>query len=96
MIKMNKIYIFSILFLVLFSTMTSANSIRIENLEALSTAPLDEHKSQNPPPLQLAVTCFKSGEQTSGQNKICFYDCLGSRAAITIKSFQLCPLNINR
>ena len=93
---MNKVYIFLILFLILFSAMISANSIQVKNLEVLSSAPLDEHKSQNAPPLQLAVTCFKSGEQISGQNKICFYNCLGSKAAITIKSFQLCPLNINR
>lgn len=42
------------------------------------------------------ITCFKSGEQVSGMNKICFYDCLGSQAAITISSAQLCPLTIQR
>jgi len=42
-----------------------------------------------------AITCFKSGERTSGMNKICYYNCLGSEAAITIKSHQLCPLSIN-
>lgn len=47
-------------------------------------------------PLRVAVTCFKSSEQISGFNKICFYDCLGSQAAITIASTQLCPLSINR
>jgi len=45
---------------------------------------------------RVAVTCFSTGEQTSGMNKICFYDCLGSQAAITITSVQLCPLTINR
>ena len=43
---------------------------------------------------QIAATCFKTGEQTSGMNKICYYDCLGSASAITIKSTQLCPLTI--
>ncbi len=43
-----------------------------------------------------AVLCFKTGERISGLNKICFYDCLGSAAAITIKSFELCPLTIRR
>lgn len=47
-------------------------------------------------PVRLALTCFKSGEQTSGQNKICYYNCAGSEAAITIAAYQLCPLNINR
>jgi hypothetical protein len=49
-----------------------------------------------PPHEALAVTCFKSGEAVSGMNKICYYDCLGSTAAITISSVQLCPLTINR
>ncbi len=43
-----------------------------------------------------AVLCFKTGERVSGLNKICFYDCLGSAAAITISSISLCPLTINR
>ena len=41
-----------------------------------------------------AVTCFKKGEYTSGFNKICIYNCLGSDKAITIKNTQLCPLSI--
>lgn len=41
-----------------------------------------------------AATCFKKGEYTSGFNKICIYDCLGSDRAITIKNVQLCPLTI--
>ena len=43
-----------------------------------------------------AVTCFYTGEQTSGMLKICYYDCLSSTAAITVQSYQLCPLIINR
>lgn len=43
-----------------------------------------------------ATTCFKSGEQTSGMNKICYYNCLGSQAAITIGAVELCPLTIER
>lgn len=43
-----------------------------------------------------AVTCFKTGEQISGMNKICYYDCLGSGYAITIKSHELCPLSVKR
>jgi hypothetical protein len=40
------------------------------------------------------VTCFKSSEYTSGFNKICNYNCLGSARAITIANTQLCPLTI--
>jgi len=43
-----------------------------------------------------AAICFYKGERTSGMNKICFYDCLGSAAAITISAVALCPLNINQ
>lgn len=44
--------------------------------------------------VQVAVMCFKTGERTSGMNRICYYDCLGSEAAITISSVELCPLSI--
>lgn len=44
---------------------------------------------------EMAAMCFKTGEQVSGMNKICFYDCLGSAKAITIGSVELCPLSIN-
>lgn len=44
---------------------------------------------------QVAVTCFKTGERSSGMNKICYYDCLGSAAAITISAVELCPLSID-
>jgi hypothetical protein len=43
-----------------------------------------------------STTCFFSHEQTSGMNKICYYDCLGSQAAITVSAVQLCPLSIRR
>lgn len=42
------------------------------------------------------TTCFAKGSTTSGFNKICAYDCLGSAAAITIGSTELCPLTIER
>ncbi len=41
-------------------------------------------------------TCFKTGEKTSGLNKICYYNCPSGEASITIKSAQLCPLSIKR
>ena len=53
-------------------------------------------KKRNDTNPKIAVLCFKTGEQVSGLNKICYYNCLGSQAAITIKAFQLCPLSINR
>ena len=44
---------------------------------------------------QIAGTCFKKGESTSGMNKICYYRCISGDAAITIKSYKLCPLSIS-
>ena len=43
------------------------------------------------------ITCTKTGERASlGSNKICYYDCAGSEAAITVKSDQPCPPTITR
>lgn len=44
--------------------------------------------------LQLAATCPKTGEQISGMNKICFYNCVASMTTITVSAVQLCPLSI--
>lgn len=46
-------------------------------------------------PVQLAFLCFLKGEQTSGLNKICLYDCPVGDAAINVKSWERCPLSIN-
>lgn len=53
--------------------------------------------SNNQTPMQSApggTGCFARGEQTSGFNKICYYDCMGSARAITIGSTELCPLTL--
>jgi hypothetical protein len=42
------------------------------------------------------VTCFARGEQASGMNKICYYDCLGSARAVTQSAVSLCPLTITQ
>ena len=52
--------------------------------------------SSDAKPIRLAVVCFLTGERVSGLNKICYYDCLGSEAAITINAVAPCPLSINR
>ena len=46
-------------------------------------------------PVQVAVMCFKSGEEVSGMNKICYYNCLGSTLAINVSAVSLCPLSID-
>lgn len=42
-----------------------------------------------------AGTCFFDYEQTSGMNKICFYECLSGTRAITIDALAFCPLTIS-
>ena len=47
------------------------------------------------PRTKTAMLCFLKGEQSSGLNKICFYDCAGSAAAITVSASSLCPISID-
>ena len=62
----------------------------------LNVEGLSKNNIASPEEIILAATCFLSGERTSGMNKICYYDCMGSEAAITIESYDICPLSINR
>jgi hypothetical protein len=39
----------------------------------------------------VAMVCKKSGQQTSGLTKICYYDCAGSEGATTVKTYEACP-----
>ena len=39
-------------------------------------------------------TAFKTGENTRGMTKTCFYDYLGSQYTKTVSSVALCPLTI--
>lgn len=52
--------------------------------------------SEAAPRQQTAMMCFKTGEQTSGTNRICYYNCLGSTVAITVPFLEFCPLSIKR
>jgi len=70
-------------------------------IELLTATALVAALNQSPKPakpagIQVAVVCFKSGEQVTGMNKICYYDCMGSPVAITLSSVSLCPLTIDR
>lgn len=65
------------------------------SMSGLSSSPSKATGQTEAAPMA-GITCFKTGEQTSGMNKICYYDCLGSPAAITISAVSLCPLSIKR
>jgi hypothetical protein len=45
---------------------------------------------------QIAMVCFYDSQATSGMNKICYYNCLGSLAAITLGFAEICPMSIDR
>jgi hypothetical protein len=44
--------------------------------------------------LSAQVVAFKTGEQTTGTTKQCYYEFAGSRYTRTVESYQLCPLSI--
>jgi hypothetical protein len=41
-----------------------------------------------------STTAFKTGEETTGMTKICYYEALGNPYAITVGSVELCPMSI--
>jgi hypothetical protein len=45
---------------------------------------------------QAGMSCMKKREWTSGFNKNCVYDCLGSEAVQTVGMAELCPLTMSR
>ena len=42
------------------------------------------------------IVCHKKREWTSGMNKNCVYNCLGSEYVQTVGAAQICPISINR
>ena len=45
-------------------------------------------------PAPTTTTGFKTGEQTTGMTKQCFYNALGNTHILTVSSVTLCPLNV--
>jgi hypothetical protein len=43
-----------------------------------------------------ALVCFENGQQLSVIKKICYYNCAGSAAAITVPVAYVCPISIQR
>ena len=65
-------------------------------LLAAANAGFAQNNVSKQPQRFASIMCFKTGERISGMNKICYYNCLGSEAAITISSIDLCPLSIEQ
>lgn len=45
-------------------------------------------------PGPVTVTAFKTGERVTGMTKQCVYEGLGNAYTMTIRSVELCPLNL--
>ena len=55
----------------------------------------------NPPPektprMQFALACEFVGDQVSGDERICTYNCLGANITHTVKVTEVCPPTIDR
>ena len=59
------------------------------------TAPAQDPAANQAPPQHRGGTAFKTGENTTGMTKQCFYNYLGSQITRTLSATALCPLSIN-
>ena len=89
------IYILPVL-LATFSLNTILEADDVSNLYSFDTVIENgiSNKINNPfDPISYKTTCFKSGENTSGMSKTCYYNCTCGTKALNRKSTQLCPLS---
>jgi hypothetical protein len=64
-------------------------------LAALSgSAPDHAHAPDMRP--KIALACEFIGDQISGDERICTYNCLGSNVTQTVKVTEICPPSIDR
>jgi hypothetical protein len=47
-------------------------------------------------PTLVSMVCTKSGQQTSGLTKVCYYNCAGWEGAMTAKTYEPCPVRTLR
>ena len=41
-----------------------------------------------------ALTGYYDGEEVDGMSKICYYDTIRGTMAITVESYELCPMSV--
>lgn len=46
--------------------------------------------------VEASEVCFYKSDSVSGLNRICLYTCPSGNASITVKSSQICPIQIKR
>jgi hypothetical protein len=57
-----------------------------------TTASFSPGSGTDPKPSS-TIMCFFSHETVDGFSKICFYDCMCGTKALSVKAYQLCPIN---
>ena len=50
--------------------------------------------SMSPSIVANATTCYLDSEVVSGDNRICYYDCMSGSRAITVNVMDFCPLTM--
>jgi hypothetical protein len=58
---------------------------------ATSVPAIAEKTPRSAKPPKMSMFCAKSGQQTSGLTKVCYYSCGGAEGAITVKPYDSCP-----
>ena len=58
---------------------------------AASTPAIAEEAPRSAKPTKISMLCTKSGQQTSGLTKVCYYSCGEAEGAISVKPYDSCP-----
>jgi len=73
----------------------TVSSIELCPLSIQVTSRRSEPSPGPSPAPRSTFTAYKTGEETTGSTKQCYYEGLGSRYTRTVQSYQLCPLSIS-
>lgn len=70
----------------------------VDVLAAIGASQAQQQSQQNAstPRSSFGIMCHKKYEWTSGLNKNCSYDCVGSEAVQTVGRTEMCPISITR
>jgi hypothetical protein len=55
------------------------------------SAPAVAEETRSPKLTKMSMFCTKSGQQTSGLTKVCYYSCGDAEGAISVKPYDSCP-----
>lgn len=64
------------------------------SIDVPSTPPVPNEPAYSGSNSSGSVTAFKTGEQTTGMTKQCYYSALGQKYTLTLSAVALCPLSV--